>query len=523
MANMVPVRRTLPITPNKGMWTLDPADRIPDGASPDMLNFQLYQGYIRKRPGYAKFQSGSTFPGGSITGVVSAQQTAGGRALYVTNLVGLYKYNHSTQNFDAQTGPALTGSASELFSFEVSQNCLVFSQGVDNIMSLPLTGTVYAVLSADAKPAKYLTRWNQRLYTAFTLEGGVPAPFRVRWPVNGDHTNWTGVGSGFVDLSDDVYQLKGIRKILDVLAAYTEKGVFLGSKTGVATSPANFALQVKDIGLASPFTLQGRNVQHFMIGTDDFYLFDSGQMQAVATQVRQTIFAELDPSQQDTNFGLLFYDTQEYGAFIKTLANTTKAWVYNWIRQAVYPWQFASSLFTCACLHILDSSTTIADLVGTIASQTWVIGSLTLSANFPIPILGGNDGKVYFLGNGILADDGAAFTCRWTSKDYTARDIEEGAENLMITMNGVGFEYVDPGTQFTLNFSFSIDRGQTWTGPFPVTVGGGPVGSFGDAMCTAYQATGKRVRFKVENATTDENPQIASFAVDLELRRQKVA
>lgn len=518
----VPLRRTLPIKPSKGMWTADPADVIPDGTSPDMLNFQLYNGYLRKRPGCAKFQSGSSFPGGTICGIYSAQQTTGSRALYVLNRTDVYKYNSGTTNYDAQTGGPLTGAASDRFSFDTSQNNLVFSQGVDNIQALDLTGTAYAAINANAKPTHYLTRWNNRLYCGFTVEGGVNKPFRVRWSVFGDHTDWTGVGSGFNDLQDDVYQIRNVRKLLDLLCVYTEKGVLLGTKTGQATAPATFALQVKDLGLYSPYTLQGRNVMHYLLGTDDMYEFNGSQFVAIASQVRQTIFAELDPAKVMTNFGLILSDTQEYLAVIDTTSSTKKAWVHNYAKQCIYPWQFASAIFTCATSHILDTSVTIGSLVGTIAAQTWVIGANTLTANFPIPMFGANDGKVYFMSNGVLADDGVAFTCRWTSKDYLASDIDPSLSNHMVTMNGVGVEYVDPGSAFTLNFYFSIDRGNSWSGPFAVTVGGGPVGAIGDAMCTR-QTTGKRVRFKVENTTLAENPQVSGFAVDLEYKGQKVA
>jgi hypothetical protein len=521
---MAPVSRVIPIRPIKGMWTFDIAQDCPSGASPDMLNFQLFQGYIRKRPGYGRYQTGSAFPGGSITGVASAQLSAGTRSLYATNATGLYKYNTGTTSWDVQTGPALTGSATDLFSFEVSQNNLVFSQLVDNIMALPLTGTVYAVINANAKPSRSLTRWNQRLYTGFTVEGGSFTPFRVRWSAYQDHTDWVGVSSGFADMTDDVYQVRYLRKLLDTLCVYTEKGIFLATRTGVATSPADFSLQVKDVGLLSPFSLQGHNVLHFFLGTDNIYMFNGTQLSPLAMAVRTTIFSDLNASAVLRNFGLLLYDSQEYCCFIVTGSNSAcgKAWVYNWARDAVYPWQFATAELTCGCLHYLDSGVTIAQLSGTIASQTWVLGAATLTSNVPIPILGSSAGRVLSLVAGILSDDGAAFTCRWTSKDYTARDISPEYGNEMVTMKDVAFTYVDPGSQFTLQFYFSIDRGVSWSGPYPVSVGGGSVGAFGDAMCT-QQSTGKRVRFKIENTTINELPQVAAFEVTLELRKQKVA
>lgn len=361
------------------------------------------------------------------------------------------------------------------------------------------------------------------MYTAFTVEGGMNDPFRVRWPVNGDHTDWVGVGSGFNDLTDEIYQLQNIKKLLDTLVVYAERSITLATKTGNSLGPATFALQVKDVGLASPFTLQAFNTLHFFLGTDNLYVFQGTTVVPIGDSCRATIFNQLNPNQLPFNFALLLYESQEYACFVATGGNTTTdtAWVYNFQRQCLYPWKFANPRFTCGAIHYLDSSVTIGALSGTIAEQTWVIGSFTLSANFPIPVLGGSTGEVFTLTPGVLSDNGHPIPCRWTSKDYTAKDIDPSLGNDMITLREVGLEYVDPGTAFTLQFYFSIDRGKSWSGPFPITVGGGPVGSVGDTMCTR-QVTGRRIRFKVENTTINELPQIQSFSPTLELRRQKV-
>jgi hypothetical protein len=409
-------------------------------------------------------------------------------------------------------------------SFDVSQNNLVFDQGVDNIQALVLTGTSYSALSANAKPAFYLSRWNQRLYEAFTIEGGNNTPFRVRWPVNGDHTNWTGNGSGFVDLNDDVYQIRNIKKWMDTLAVYTERGIIIGTKTPAATGPAQFQLQVKDVGLFASYTLVAFNTVHFFLGTDNVYLFDGTKVIPIGNAIRSYLFAQMQPAKLSQYFGVLFTDSQEYGCFVYTAANVAAdtAWMYHYSRNAIYPWRFATPLFSCAATHLSDTSVTISQLVGQIGQLQGVIGSSTLSANFPIPVFGGTDGRVYFGANGLLSDDGVAILCRWTSKDYVAADIDPSLANYMVTLKSVGVQYVDPGTAFTLQFSFSVDKGNTWTGPYALSCGGVGNGLQGDAMLT-QQVTGKRVRFKIENNTTNENPQIISFSPVLEQRKQLIA
>lgn len=520
----IPVERTLRIRPVGGMNTGEPAQDIALEASPDMLNFQVYNGALRKRPGYRKYDTGSTFPAGPITGIFAAQLTSGVRALYATNKVGIFKFNVGTRNWDVQAGPALTGSDHDIFTFEVSQNCLVFSQGVDNIMSLPLAGAVYAVINANAKPSRTLSRWNQRLYAAFTLEAGVNAPFRVRWTIALDHTDWVGIGAGFTDLTDDVYQVKTIKKLVDALCVYTEKGIFLATKTGNSLGPAQYALQIKDIGLYGRNTVQALNVLHFLLGSDNLYAFNGVRLTAIATQCRNTIYAELNAAAIDNDFSSLLFESQEYIVFVATGSNLAadKAWVYNWGRDVTYPWVFLESLFTASTLYYLDASVTIAQLLGTVASQTWVLGQHTLSTNYPLVMLGDSDGHVNALITGVLSDDGRAINCRWTSKDFTAADIDPSYAGYMVTLREVGFSYIDPGTPFTLAFSYSIDRGVSWSDPQNVTVGGTVVGASGDSAAIR-QVTGKRVRFKIENNTATEFPWVSEFYPVLELRKQKIA
>jgi hypothetical protein len=498
--------------------------KMPEGASPDMLNFQVVDGLLRKRPGYGRYQTGSTFPPNIATGIFSALDAAGTRRLFVVTKLHLYRYNTGTTNWDQMTGPTLTAGDINLVDFAISQNNLVFANGVDNIMAMPLASSTYVVLNASSFPSSYITRWNNRLYAAATVEAAVIQPYRVRWPVSGDHTNWSGVGSGFNDLIDDVQPLRRMRKIGSSLAIYSSMGITLATITGNVNGPASFQQVVFDIGLYSPFSLQGRNITQYFIGTDNFYSFNGLQVTPLLGAVRRYVYSQLSPAQALQNFAFMLADSQEYVACVATSSNTAAdtAWVYNWERNIVYPWQFSKSEFTCATLHYLDSGVTIAQLVGTIAQQGWIIGGHTLTANYPVIVLGDNDGHIHQLGTSYLSDDGAAILCRWTSHDYTAGDIDLSFTAHMVTMHSVGITYLDPGTPFTLQFSFSTDLGATWIGPYPLTVGGDGSNILADAQLT-QQVTGKRIRFKVENNTTNELPQIAFFYPELEKQEQKIA
>lgn len=512
------------LRPVGGMATKDPAFAIPNECSPDMSNFQVYNGMLQKRPGYQKYKSASAFPGSRITGIYSTQDSSGVARVFATTAAGIYRYNTGTTNWDACTGPALTGAVTDLFSFETSQDGVVFSQGVDNIMLLPLAGTVYAALSAGSFPCRYLTRWNNRLYTSRLVEAGVNKPWRVRWSAFGDHTSWAAIDAGFSDLQDDVYQQQGIKKLMNALAVYTEKGIWLASKTGSAVGPASYELVVKDVGLLCPSTLTGYNTLQFFVGTDNFYTFNGIQVAPFGDLVRATIYDSIAAGSLKQNFGSLLFDTQEYLAFLCTGSNTTpdKVWAYNWSRGIMYPWTLTASP-TCITTHKLDNALTIAQLIGTVAQQTWAFNSQTASATYPTLLFGATDGKVYQMSRAFASDDGVAFSAYWSSRDFIGVDVDPSLSDHKVTLKAVGIEYQDTGTPFTLAFYFSIDGGNVWSGPYNKVLGGVSGTSIRTDMVTDLQMTGNRVRFKFVNNSASESPHIISLTAHLEPNEQLVS
>lgn len=515
-------RRVIPIRPVGGMWLFDPAQDMPNEASPDMVNFQLFNGYLRKRPGYTLYGKG-TQPGSSITGIYSTHDDTDTTRLFVTTATDLYRYNPGSQNYDKMTGGPLTGNVNQPFAFETSQSSLAFCQGVDNIQVMDLTLSTYAAIGASAFPSKFLTRFNQRLYAAYTHESGLDKPRRVRWSVNGDHTNWNGVGAGFIDMADDQWFVRNIMKLMGAMVVYTEKNIWVATRTGSATNPAQFTLVVNDIGLFGIRTVKGYNAYHFFVGTDDFYQFNGVQAVPLLQNVRSLVYQELNPNSFAQCFGEINYDGQEYLAFICSGNNSwpDTVWVYNMPRNVSYPWQISLQP-TSSTIHRVDNSETWTAAVGTWNVQNYTWASIKFTQNFPIILTGSVDGNVYQWSNNFLSDAGAAINCRWTSRDFTSKDIDPSVTARKITIRSVGVTILDPGTEFTLNFSYSTDGGGTWQGPYPVTMGGDSLNALGDAR-HAFVVTGNRIRFKIENSAVNEQPQIVALYPEFELRMDPIS
>lgn len=508
------MKRTLDIYPTMGMIAQIPAKLLPLGASPDMLNMYVYGGQLRKRPGYAQFADGNAPLGDPIVGIASVQDEENATHLFAITEDGLFKWNGS--DWDAMTGPALTGTGDRLFSWEVSQNSFVFSQGVDQVHRIPFNTTTYAILNANCPPARYMTRFADRLFLASTVESAASKPFRIRRPVAADHTNWTGVGSGFTDLSEFPYHLKGLRKLGTRLAAYTEKAVWIGTRTGDASAPVRFEPIVTESGLYAAFTLKGRKNMHMFLGTDDIYEFNGSVSMEVAGPVRDMIFGNINAASIDRCFAEVLADTQEYLVFICTGGSSSpdKVWVFNYGRRIWYPWSVNGP--QCATLHRLDSTTTWDSLTGVWDDYLVEWDSAALQAAFPALLTGNNDGMVYIWGPSYFSDNGSPIRCYWSSKDLSAEDVGEEFRGKSVTLRGVTVWYKDQGTDFSVELFYSVDGGATWDGPYVTTVTGSTAGE--KSFRVDRQITGDTVRFRIEQESADETLIISLIQPELEVR-----
>lgn len=520
LVSSVPMTRTIVSRPLAGQMNSEQAENISIHHSPDMENCSVRGGLLLKRPGYSQFPAAHAAMDGVICGLFSTQDEENSTHFYAVTPNSLYKYDTATETWIKQTGAALSGGGG-LVSFENSQNSLVWSDGVYAVQRIPFNSVNYAALSVNCPPARHLTRFANRLYLGYTVESGATKPFRVRRPVAADHTNWTGVGSGFTDLDEFPHQIRGIKKLGARMVVYTEQVIHIASRTEIAAAPARFDVQAADVGLLGPHTLQGWRDEHFFLGTDDFYSFNGAQPQELSIPVRDTLFDSLNPGAVLRNFALRRFDTKEYISFLCTSASTTvnTVWVYNKQRQIWYPWSVGGGSVSgprSGCSHRLDDTATIDELVGTIDAQDWEFDTRDLESQYPAMLTGHNDGKVYLWSTQYKSDAGVAITARWTSKDFTAQDIDPSLANNKLTLKTILVSYLDQGETFNLQFSYSVDGGASWTSADTVTftTSGGTTRRLNKLV--SHQITGNKVRFKIEQTSTSEAFAIISFHVELE-------
>jgi hypothetical protein len=127
-------------------------------------------------------------------------------------------------------------------------------------------------------------------------------------------------------------------------------------------------------------------------------------------------------------------------------------------------------------------------------------------------VTGHTDGYVYQWKDSILSDNGSSIPCRWSSKDFSASLLRPGIAFRKIMLRSLGIEYEGSGTEADLNFYLSKDSGESWDGPYPVTL----AATSGTAVLSE-KITGDRIRWKFVHDTADQSFRITRFIPEFEI------
>src|SRR5690606_3827815 len=92
------------IRPIYGQWGMDPAVAMPTGASPYMRNLSVYQGFLRKRPGYGQHVAGNDALDGPVVGLFSHKNAAGNTFLIACTPTSVYRFNDVSEDWDKLSG-----------------------------------------------------------------------------------------------------------------------------------------------------------------------------------------------------------------------------------------------------------------------------------------------------------------------------------------------------------------------------------------------------------------------------------
>jgi hypothetical protein len=373
----------------------------------DSLNIMYRQGCATVRPGYTALP---VFPAGPepIVGMADFYDVAGTYHSVVFTPTKLLSWNPLTQAWiNIPGGPAFTGLATDLFSWDVVNFKLAFSQGKDKIMLWDGIAANYILSSASAPASLYMAEINLHLIAANTLEGGVRFPSRYHWSGSGDPTDWTSLNSGLNDELNNLGPITGIIKLGLYGFGFHQDGIVEIVPTGNGLAPfAFYPIINASEGSNYPYTLDhvdldGQECAVF-IGPDNVLLFNGTSIIPIGDSpidgrrrlgARSRILADLRLVNQTQPFGRVSYVIN--GTFFKAywlVIPSIAVWVYNfdegnWTRFTY------DKVLNLIGKFINPTGVRWVDLLGTWSSQNYAWNSLVTRPGFDFAF-GATDGTV---------------------------------------------------------------------------------------------------------------------------------
>jgi len=341
--------------PCKGLMLSTRPNRIPLDSALDIQGFRVDElGILRRRKAIRTF-------GTAGTNLLQVMKFVTGRGIG-------YTIRFRTTSVDVWDGtswvamvltPALTGTATDLFTWTTFNDTLLFSNGVDGIYKFdPVKGFVADAI-AESFATKYLTTFASRVIASYVRDPNLSTQ-RIRWSVKNNSDDWVAseddpttedidesltdqaIGAGFEDLlstpGGQIDQQHGVWPISDTIAlVLRSRSIWQMTQTGSADSPFRFTRLFSDLGTESPYSPAATPDGIIFLGLDDVYIVSQGRFDKIGIGIRDEVFSEVT----DLNGVIGAYDPAErrYLMYVPSADDFVYEYAFDnpgWTR-SVYP------------------------------------------------------------------------------------------------------------------------------------------------------------------------------------------
>jgi len=397
--------------PFGGIQSELPLDEIELFGFSDCVNVLLRNAVMRPRPGL-DFVDPLPF---APVGITDFYDVNGVRHSVAWTREKMYEYIGITPT--ELTG-VLTGADTDLMSWAVVNNNILFSQGIDVVQAWDGVTAGFADASVDAVPARFLLELATHLLVARTIEGGNEFTQRVRWTAPGDFTDWTGFSAGVNDILNSLGPITGLTKIFENGFALHPDGVTRIVPTGIGTRPFDFIpYNDRTRGCFFPHSVAsfGDNGTAY-VTRSDVVMFNGSSFQSLGAQpaddgrkrvgARSRIISDLllaDPTQV-YGFGTQAIGGSYFQAYWLIIPNVSM-WVYNLDESNWTRFAFPDVPKVMGRISI-STGVRIMDLIGTIAEQNWTPATLSSETFFDSPAIGFTNGEIGMPNFGVAIESG---------------------------------------------------------------------------------------------------------------------
>jgi hypothetical protein len=339
-------------------------------------------------------------------------------------------------------------------------------------------------------PSKYgIMGDDGRLFIANTIEAGNVFVQRARWTViglaNGNSTDWTGTGSGALDLHNDQWPITGLWKQNGRLYVGKSRAICTLIPTGLATDAYGFeTVQTNGEGLfAGGSLVQYGNLVAF-VSHRGVFIFDGVSLTPILGNNRATWAKRFNYAAADQVTAVVdaFNDRVGWGFPLDGASTPTEVW---WYHLSTDHWEMDIIPHTTLALSSSVSITTIDQLVGTDDAQTGTIDSLGgTGAVTPSVVMGTNTGATFIFDSAAKTDNGNQIVGTYVSPGFVpvGREVPmtRGTPHIIdehdfLIIDEISVRFLDLGDTYMAAIDVSGDGGITWTalGTVTITTAGG--------------------------------------------------
>lgn len=420
----------------------------------DANNIIFRKGSASPRPGLAALPTlpGITEP---IMGIYQFYNINGNLVQGVMTPTRLFQFLGGT--WTEITGTGLHGTNTQLYSWDVLNYKLCFSQGADTLKIWDGITSTYGDVAGAPAIVSYVAEVGLHLIVISPT-----FPMRYYWSGEGDPTDWTSFSSGLNDEVGNLGPIQFVIKINQYGFGFHRLGITQIVPTGIGTAPFSFSSAANaSIGTLAPFSVhymddQGREFSTH-IGKDNVYAFDSSSVEPLGDAplgdgtrrrlgARSRIMGDLLLSLTVMVKGYCTYvvNGQPYRSYWINMPNVAM-WVLNFDEGNWTRFIYNKEVTCIGPFTNFQSAIRIMDLVGTIAAQTWSPATLIQPLALDGILLGFVDGTSAYETFGVACELSSSVTSgklifqdrrhSHNLKKFRVSFVDQGSVTFTLTVN----------------------------------------------------------------------------------------
>ena len=326
----------------------------------------------------------------------------------VTFLSGFTKFNGQTRMVAGDSSNLysfnpLSGTTSSLGSFPNSAldpisytnftDKLLLVNKMNKLKTWDGVGTTLTEI-ADSQPAKHVRSFGAYVLLLSPVDSGNEVSQRIRWSVPGNLNDWTGPGSGFLDLVDTPDPIMNGLMYGGSFIVYKRNSVIILDIVGSGASTFRVTSSYTKAGMISSRGLVDLGDSHIFLGHDNFYRFTgSPHLEPIGDPIWQIIQEKGDWIKMEQahavhdvyNHKAVFYIPLEEGWGVFNYDYKLEIWSYY-----EYPFNLLCSFYSIEHGNYLTSGKIIGKTsgsyltdLGTAIESEWVSKKFILEGEVP--------------------------------------------------------------------------------------------------------------------------------------------